>query len=105
MALVCDVLKIMLGSLPPMDKPTSVKLTGQWPPGMVGFQRKDTGLHCKNNNAVVTVLKIDVLTITLHSRAMCHFRTTMRNKNKAIAALDTAMPIWSIAQRKILIRQ
>lgn len=83
----------MLGTLPPIDKPTSVKLTGQWPPGIAGFQRNDTGLHCKNNNAVVMVLKINVLTITLHSSAMCHLRTTMRNRNKAIAALDTAMPI------------
>lgn len=76
-----------------MDKPTSVKLTGQWPPGIVGSQRNATGLHCKNNNAVVMVLKMEVVIITLHSSAMCHFRTTMRSKNKAIAALDTAMPI------------
>jgi hypothetical protein len=91
--LVCDVLRNMLATLPPIDKPTSVKLTEQWPPGVVGFHRNDTGLHCKNSNAVVMMLKIDVLTITLHSSAMCHFRTTMRNKNRAIAALDTAMPI------------
>lgn len=84
-----------------MDKPTSVKLTGQWPPGIVGSQRNDTGLHCKNSSAVVIVLKIDVLIITLQSKAMCHFRTTMRNKNNAIAALDTAMPIYKIAQWEI----
>lgn len=93
MALVCNTLTKVVETVPPMDRPTSVKFTGQCPPGIVEFQRNDTGLHCKKSNAVVIVLKIDVVIITLQSRAMCHFRTTMRNKNRAIAALDTAMPI------------
>lgn len=76
-----------------MDSPTSVKLTGQCPPGIVGFQRNDTGLHCRNNNAVVIVLKVVVLMMTLHNKALCHQRTMIRSKKSATDALDAAMPI------------
>ena len=76
-----------------MDSPTSVKLTGQCPPGIVGSQRNDTGLHCRNNSAVVIVLKIVVLMMILHSIALCHQRTIIRSRNSATDALDAAMPI------------
>jgi len=76
-----------------MESPTSVKFIGQYPPGIDWSQRNDTGLHCRNSSAVVMMQKIVVVTMTLHRRAMCHRRKTMRNRNKATEALDTAIPI------------
>lgn len=76
-----------------MDSPTSVKLMGQCPPGIVGSHRNDTGLHCRNSNAVVMILKIVVLTMMLHNRALCHQRTMIRKRKSATDALDAAMPI------------
>lgn len=67
---------------------------GQYPPGIVSSQRKAIGLHCRNSNVVVIVQKIDVVMMTLHRRIMCHRRKTIRNRNRATEALDTAMPIW-----------
>lgn len=50
-------------------------------------------MHCRNNNAVVIVLKVVVLMMTLHNKALCHQRTMIRSKKSATDALDAAMPI------------
>ena len=79
--------------VPPMDKPTSVKLMGQCPPGVDWSQRNETGLHCRNRSAVVMVLKMAVLATTLQSRTMCQRRRTIRRRKRAMEAFDAAIPI------------
>jgi hypothetical protein len=76
-----------------MDKATSVKFIGQCPSRIVGSQRKDTGLHCKNSSVVVMVQKVVVVMIVPQRRAICHFLKTMRRRNRATEALDAAIPI------------